>query len=123
MLIVRVQIAVLAQALRVMGLARVGTGPSFLGATAPMVAVDAHAFSVVLPIGVRAVFDHSFRTGVGSHGVVRPEALGDACRLQFAFALVHGGRQLHISHDELFRCRKDAPLAILLLRGLSLIHI
>lgn len=52
--VVAAEIAVLAETLRVMELLTMGTGPGFLGATAAMVAVDAHVLGVVFSAFVRA---------------------------------------------------------------------
>ena len=51
------QVAVLAEALRVVRLVGVRAGPGFLGAALTMVAVNAHALGVVGLVGVRAL-DH-----------------------------------------------------------------
>ena len=60
-LVVGVKVAVLAQALAIVSLSRVLTGPRFLCAAAPVVAVDAHALGVVFAVRVGALSDDSFR--------------------------------------------------------------
>ena len=61
MLVVCVEVAVLAEALAIVCLARVRARPGLLRPSAPVIAVNAHALRVVLTIRVRALPDHSLR--------------------------------------------------------------
>ena len=61
MLVVGVEVAVLAEALAIVCLACVRTRPRLFRASAPVIAVHAHALRVVLAIGVRALPDHALR--------------------------------------------------------------
>ena len=61
MLVVCVEVAVLAEALTIVCLARVWARPGLLSPSAPVIAVNAHALRVVLAIRVRALPDHSLR--------------------------------------------------------------
>ena len=59
MLVIRIKVAVLAEAFGIMRFAGVQTRPSFLRPPKPMIAINAHALRVVLAVPVRAVFYHS----------------------------------------------------------------